>query len=72
MSSQPLIGVTACTRQIGLHPFHIAGDKYLRAVAVGAGGLPLVIPALPGLIDIEALLGHLDGLLFTGSLAGPW
>ena len=67
MSRQPLIGVTACSKQIGLHPFHIVGDKYLRAVAVGAGGLPLVIPALPGLIDIEALLGHLDGLLFTGS-----
>ncbi|HAC66692.1 MAG TPA: gamma-glutamyl-gamma-aminobutyrate hydrolase, partial [Pseudomonas sp.] len=30
MSALPLIGVTACTRQLGLHPFHIAGDKYLR------------------------------------------
>lgn len=67
MSSQPLIGVTACTRQLGLHPFHIAGDKYLRAVAVGAGGLPLVIPALAGLIDTPSLLAGLDGLLLTGS-----
>ena len=67
MSSQPLIGVTACTRQIGLHPFHIAGDKYLRAVAVGAGGLPLVIPALAELIDTPSLLAGLDGLLLTGS-----
>ncbi|MFU1924485.1 gamma-glutamyl-gamma-aminobutyrate hydrolase family protein, partial [Klebsiella pneumoniae] len=44
MSRLPLIGVTACTKQIGLHPYHIAGDKYLRAVVNGAGGLPLIIP----------------------------
>lgn len=66
MSRQPLIGVTTCSKQLGLHPFHIVGDKYLRAVAV-VGGLPLAIPALPELIDIAALLEHLDGLLFTGS-----
>lgn len=67
MSRLPLIGVTACTKQIGLHSWHIAGDKYLRAVAVGAGGLPLVIPALAELIDQPSLLASLDGLLFTGS-----
>lgn len=67
MSRLPLIGVTACTKQIGLHSWHIAGDKYLRAVAVGAEGLPLVIPALGELIDQATLLASLDGLLFTGS-----
>ena len=67
MSRQPLIGVIACTKQIGLHSYHVAGDKYLRAVAEGAGGLPLIIPALGGLIDQTDLLGRLDGLLFTGS-----
>lgn len=67
MSRLPLIGVTACTKQVGLHPYHIAGDKYVRAVAVGAGGLPLVIPSLADLLDIDALLDSLDGLLLTGS-----
>ncbi|MBC9252696.1 gamma-glutamyl-gamma-aminobutyrate hydrolase [Pseudomonas alcaligenes] len=67
MSRLPLIGVTACTKQIGLHSWHIAGDKYVRAVAVGAGGLPLVIPALGEVIDQGTLLASLDGLLFTGS-----
>ncbi|MBV2131929.1 gamma-glutamyl-gamma-aminobutyrate hydrolase family protein [Pseudomonas sp. MAP12] len=67
MSRQPLIGVTACSKQIGLHPFHIVGDKYLRAVAVSAGGLPVAIPAIAELIDLPALLEHLDGLLLTGS-----
>lgn len=67
MSRLPLIGVTACTKQVGLHPHHIAGDKYVRAVAIGAGGLPLIIPALAELIDQPTLLASLDGLLFTGS-----
>lgn len=65
MSRVPLIGVCACTRQIGHHGFHIAGDKYLRAAAIA--GVPLVIPALGELIDRQSLLENLDGLLFTGS-----
>lgn len=67
MSRQPLIGVTACSKEIGLHPFHIVGDKYVRAVAVAAGGLPLVIPAMPELLELAGLLERLDGLLLTGS-----
>jgi len=67
MSRLPLIGVTACTKQIGLHPYHITGDKYVRAAAIGAGGLPLIIPALAELIDQPALLENLDGLLLPGS-----
>ena len=63
----PIIGVTACTKQVGLHPNHIVGDKYVRAVAVGAEALPLVIPALGELIDHDTLLASVDGLLFTGS-----
>ena len=63
----PIIGVTACTKQVGLHPNHIVGDKYVRAAAVGAEALPLVIPALGELIDHDTLLASVDGLLFTGS-----
>jgi putative glutamine amidotransferase len=67
MPLQPLIGVIACSKEIGLHPFHIVGDKYLRAVAIAAGGLPLAIPAIPELIDLPRLVERLDGLLLTGS-----
>lgn len=67
MAFKPLIGVTACVKQIGLHPYHISGDKYLRAVSVGAQGLPVVIPSLGNLTEIDDLLGQLDGLLLTGS-----
>ena len=67
MAFKPLIGVTACVKQIGLHPYHISGDKYLRAVSVAALGLPVVIPSLGELTDIDDLLAQLDGLLLTGS-----
>src|SRR3954454_22872109 len=65
----PLVGVTACRRMIGAHPFHIAGDKYLRAVADGANAMPLVIPAFGAQIKIELLLDRLDGVLVTGSVS---
>ncbi|SDI35807.1 gamma-glutamyl-gamma-aminobutyrate hydrolase family protein [Pseudomonas panipatensis] len=67
MSRLPLIGVSACIRQIGPQPYHTAGDKYLKAVVHGANGLPLIIPALGEQIDQGTLLASLDGLLFTGS-----
>ncbi|TBU99167.1 gamma-glutamyl-gamma-aminobutyrate hydrolase family protein [Stutzerimonas kirkiae] len=64
MPRSPLIGVSACSRKLEDHDFHIAGDKYLRAAALA--GLPLVIPALESL-KLEDLLENVDGLLFTGS-----
>ncbi|MDY7562899.1 gamma-glutamyl-gamma-aminobutyrate hydrolase family protein [Pseudomonas sp. 10B1] len=67
MSRLPLIGVTACTKQIGLHSYHISGDKYVHAVALAAKGLPLILPSLAELLDPADLLSSLDGLLFTGS-----
>jgi putative glutamine amidotransferase len=63
----PLVGIPACTRQLGHHPFHVVGDKYIRAVSDGAGALPLLIPALGGGIDPADLVNRLDGLLVTGS-----
>lgn len=66
-SRQPVIGVPCCNRAIGAHPFHVAGAKYVEAAAAGADGLPWLIPALGGGLDVDALLDRLDGLLLTGS-----
>ena len=64
----PLIGVNACSQRLPeKHPFFIVGEKYVRSVAEGAGGLPLVIPALGDQIPIDQLVSQLDGLLLTGS-----
>jgi len=67
MPRLPLIGIPADAKEIGPHPYHVVGDKYIRAVSEGAGALPLLIPALGDWYDIRDLVGRLDGLFFTGS-----
>jgi putative glutamine amidotransferase len=64
-ASLPVVLVPACNRQIGLHPFHVTGKKYVDFVRL-AGCLPLVVPnALDR--EIDALLDLADGVLLTGS-----
>ena len=67
----PLIGLPACVRALDGLDYHMAGAKYLRAVAEGAGGIPVIIPSLdpggPGAIDRGAWLDRIDGLFITGS-----
>jgi len=67
MPARPLIGIPADRRMLGLHPFHVVGDKYARAVLDAAGGLPMLIPALAEELGTDELLERLDGLLLTGS-----
>ena len=64
---RPLIGIPADRRMVGLHPFHVVGEKYARAVLDAAGGVPLFIPSLAQELGLDELLERLDGLLFTGS-----
>lgn len=66
-TSPPLIGVTACLRDVGRGPFHSVSEKYLRAVTQGVGGVPVIVPALGAGSDLDALLARLDGVLLTGS-----
>ncbi len=67
----PLIGLPACVRRLDGLDYHMTGAKYLRAVAKGAGGIPVIIPSLdpagPEAIDRGAWLDRLDGLFVTGS-----
>ena len=63
----PLIGVTACRKQPGEMGVHSVSEKYITCVTDAAGGLPLLIPALAGRLDLPALADRLDGLLLTGS-----
>jgi putative glutamine amidotransferase len=66
-SKLPVVGLPACVHEIKDLPFHAVGDKYLRAVAVSAKALPVIIPSLGDIVDIEAIVASLDGLLMTGS-----
>lgn len=65
--TQPIIGVISDRRTLGHHAFQVQGEKYLRAVVTGAGGLPLGIPCLGDSFDASGVLEVLDGLLLTGS-----
>ena len=63
----PLVGVTACVKHVAPHDFHVAGDKYLAAVANAAGAIPVVLPAFGPDTDFAGLCQRLDGLFVTGS-----
>jgi putative glutamine amidotransferase len=72
----PLVGIPCDIFDKGLHPFHGVGEKYINAVAHGAGAMPLLIPGLGAgrdlepiseLLPAERLLDSLDGLFLTGS-----
>jgi putative glutamine amidotransferase len=65
--SLPLIGVTACMRPIERHEFHAVAKQYVRAIVDGAGGLPLIVPALGETLEIAEIVARIDGLLLTGS-----
>jgi putative glutamine amidotransferase len=64
---KPLIGIPADRRLLGPHYFHCVGEKYINAVAEGAHAVPVLIPALGGLLDVRELLADFDGILLTGS-----
>ncbi len=72
----PVVGIPADVRQIGIHPFHAVGEKYINAVAHGSGAMPIMFPAfgagrdldpLFDHIDLDALIDRLDGLFLPGS-----
>jgi len=67
MSNRPLIGVISDRRMQGEHPFHMVGEKYLRAVADGAEAYPVALPLLDDGFDVLDILNRLDGIFLTGS-----
>jgi putative glutamine amidotransferase len=67
MRPKPIIGVPADRRVIDPHPFHMVGEKYLKAVIEAAEAVPLVIPVLADDLAIDELVDQVDGVLLTGS-----
>ena len=69
MALPPLVGLPTDRKQIGLHPFLAAGEKYVRAVVDGAGATPVLLPALQPPLAADEWLPRLDGLLLTGAVS---
>jgi putative glutamine amidotransferase len=66
-SNRPLVGVVSDRRMQGPHPFHMVGEKYLRALADAAGAYPVGLPSLDEGFGVLDILERLDGLFLTGS-----
>jgi putative glutamine amidotransferase len=65
---RPLIGVTAFLHRIDdAWEAQICGNRTPEAVAEVSGGLPLILPGLPGTAETAELVGLLDGLMLTGA-----
>ena len=69
MSIKPIIAVPADRRLIGIHPFHMVGEKYITALKDAAGGLPWMVPASGDDGMLDDLLERIDGLFLTGSIS---
>lgn len=65
-AQKPIVIIPTDVKQIGEHPFHAAGNKYVMAVAQGANAMPMLVPAIEH-VDIDALLKMAHGILLTGS-----
>ncbi len=65
----PVVLLPADYRQLGDHPFHVVGHKYVSAVVHAARALPLIIPALGSESEIEALLEVADGIMLPGAVS---
>jgi putative glutamine amidotransferase len=75
---KPIVLIPSDVKEVGIHPFHCVGEKYINAVAHGADAWPLLVPAfgpgtdlepLAGHMDLDALLAMADGIFLTGSVS---
>ena len=67
MTAKPIIAVPSDRRILDPHPSHLTGEKYLKAIIDGAGGLPFIVPSMAEDIDVDDILERIDGVALTGS-----
>jgi putative glutamine amidotransferase len=66
---KPLVGVVADVQPVGELPFHMAQEKYLAAVRIGAGCFPVIVPSFGLDDDLADFVAELDGLMLTGAVS---
>jgi len=68
--SKPVVGVIGSSFVVeNRFKVQMSGERNLFALAEVAGALPLIIPGIPAVTDIAALLETVDGILLTGGRA---
>lgn len=67
MHQRPLVIVPADRKMMGQHAYHSAGEKYLSALSLGAGVIPMILPSLAPTLPLAEILEKADGLFLTGS-----
>lgn len=67
MRRQPWVGLPCDRSMAGHHPLQTCKEKYIRAVADGAGCVPVLLPSLESPLPWREVLDGLDGLLLTGA-----
>jgi putative glutamine amidotransferase len=65
----PIVGIPCDRRMLDDHAFHVVGEKYIEAVRLGSGAVPILIPSLEPPIAIADLIASVDGFLFTGAVS---
>ena len=63
----PAIAIVCDNVRVFGHAAHAVFDGYVQAVSQVAQALPLLLPATGGDIDLQQLIGRVDGVLLTGS-----
>lgn len=63
----PLVGITSCLEVGADSSSHRVQDKYVDAIVLGSGAVPVLIPAIGAALALDPLLDRLDGILVTGS-----
>jgi putative glutamine amidotransferase len=64
---QPLVAVSTDVRHVDNYTWHAAPQQYLEAAISGAGVFPLLVPSFGDRLDLDRLLGSVDGVMVTGS-----
>jgi putative glutamine amidotransferase len=60
-----IVGIPACSKQVGGHLQHATPARYGAALIGGAGALPILLPPVGE--GLQLMLDRLDGLLLSGS-----
>jgi putative glutamine amidotransferase len=63
----PIVAVAADVKDLDGYRWHAVVETYLNAVLTGAGAIPLILPSLAGIDDLDAVLDRVDGVLLPGS-----